>query len=408
MVTFTYGRSIRCQLAADDCTLLGAERVANPPLDDVVGAMRQALARPTGYPSLAAATAPGDRVAVMVGEGLPQAGVLVRGALVALEDAGVDLGRVTVVSAGELDEQSELARQFSSTGGGGVQFEKHDPDDQQRLAMIGVTRAGEPLRLNRTLAEADFVLPIGLGAMPDGRDEIAGRYGDLYLSFSSRETSHRLHAQAASESPKQRRKSARQSDEAGWLAGVAMTVRVVRGAGDGIAAVLAGEPETVAREAAERSRLIWERPTDRQGKLVIGAIAGDERQQTWENVAKAIAAALPLMADDGAIAVCSELRQPPAGPFKRLKNAVDYGEVSERLAQDDALAAGPARVLAQALDMGPVYLRSRLPAEVVESLGVTPIDADAELSRLAAARRPCVIIEEAQRLAPRLVTRVGT
>jgi hypothetical protein len=45
-----------------------------------------------------------------------------------------------------------------------------------------------------------------------------------------------------------------------------------------------------------------------------------------------------------------------------------------------------------------------LPAEVVESLGITPLDDDEELARLAATRGHCVVIEEAQRLAPQLVS----
>jgi hypothetical protein len=50
-----------------------------------------------------------------------------------------------------------------------------------------------------------------------------------------------------------------------------------------------------------------------------------------------------------------------------------------------------------------VYLRSRLSPELVESIGMTPLESDAELSRLAAGRDHCVIIEEAQRVIPRLV-----
>jgi hypothetical protein len=48
-----------------------------------------------------------------------------------------------------------------------------------------------------------------------------------------------------------------------------------------------------------------------------------------------------------------------------------------------------------------------LSADVVESLGMAPIDSDEELSRLAAGRRRCVLIEQAQRLAPTLQERAS-
>jgi lactate racemase len=77
--------------------------------------------------------------------------------------------------------------------------------------------------------------------------------------------------------------------------------------------------------------------------------------------------------------------------------------VATKLRHDPAADARAALTLAQALDRGPVYLRSRLPDDVVESLGMTPIASDAELSRLASGRRHCVVIEEAQRVKPRLL-----
>jgi len=194
-------------------------------------------------------------------------------------------------------------------------------------------------------------------------------------------------------------------DEAGWLLGVGMIVSVVAGPAGGVAAVLAGDPETVAREAAEQSRCIWERAADRQGDLVIATVVGDHREQTWENLARALSAASPLVEAGGAIAICTELDEPPSGSLNRLIEAVDFGEVQHELLHDDAVEAAPAMALAKALDLGPVYLRSRLPADVVESLGMTPIQDDNELARLAAGREHCVVIEEAQRVVPRLVNR---
>jgi len=400
-----FGEATRCELALDDYTLLAADETRHPAIRDVPSAVREALAHPQGYPSLLAAAVPGDHVAIAIEEGVPHSSSVLRGAIAGLMDAGVNPELVTVVSAAPIEHREQLEEELTSIGAAGVRFERHDPDEEQATAMVGVTQSGEPLRLNRTMAEADLVLPIGVGRLPAGPDAAAPKFSGLYPQFSSREAIQRVQAQLVSESAKERRKSARQIDEAGWLLGVGMTVSVVPGAAGSVAAVLAGDPEAVARGAAECSREIWERPAERQGDLVIAALSGDDREQTWENVARALTAAAPVVLPGGAIAICSELARPPSGPLNRLREAVDFGEVQVELAEEDATEAHPAMALAQALDLGPVYLRSRLPADVVESLGMTPIEDDHELTRLAAGREHCVVIEDAQRVMPKLVIR---
>jgi hypothetical protein len=405
LTTLSYGQATQCELALDDYSFLAADEARYPAIRDIANAVREVLAHPHGYPPLAAATVPGDHVAIAIEEGVPHTASVLRGAIAALLDAGVDPALVTVVSAATIEHRDQLQQELTGIGAAGVRFERHDPDEEQATAMVGVTQSGEPLRLNRTMAEADLVLPIGVGRPPAGPDAEARKFAGLYPQFSSREAIQRVQAQSVSESAKERRKSAKQVDEAGWLLGVGMTVSVVPGAAGSVAAVLAGDPETVARGAAECSREIWERPAERQGDLVIAALSGDDREQTWENLARALTAAAPVVLPGGAIAICSELAEPPSGPLNRLRDVVDFGEVQAELAEDDATEARPAMALAQALDLGPVYLRSRLPADVVESLGMTPIEGDDELSRLAAGREHCVVIQDAQRVMPRLVIR---
>jgi hypothetical protein len=172
-----------------------------------------------------------------------------------------------------------------------------------------------------------------------------------------------------------------------------------------VAAVVAGDPETVARMATDQAQAIWERSADRRGDLVIATLVGDHREQTWENLARAVSTAAVFVGPGGAMALCTELDELPSGSLNRLLEAVDFGEVQEALQHDDAVQAAPAMALAKALDAGPVYLRSRLPADVVESLGMTPIEDDHELARLAAGREHCVVIEEAQRVAARFTGR---
>lgn len=403
--TLTFGDRTTCELDADDCTILAADDTSHPPLADPVQAVRQALTGPRGFPPLAAATVPGDHVAVAIEPGVPKMASVLRGTVAALVDAGVPPAMITIVSAETIDDRETLQQALATLGSGAVKFELHDPDDELAIAMVGVNAHGEPVRMNRTLAEADLVLPIGVASFAAGDDAPAARFACLFPRFSNRETAQRLSAAAAHLSAKERRRRAKEVDEAGWLMGVGMTLCIVPGAAGEVAAAIAGDPALVASEAADYARAIWERPVDRQADLVVATIVGDHREQTWANLGCAVAAAAAVAEPGGAIAICSELNEPPGGSLNHLLEAVDYGEVQELLRSAGDADARPAMALAQSLEQGPVYLRSRLPSEVVEALGMTPIENDDELSRLAAERAHLIVIEEAQHVVPKLSPR---
>jgi nickel-dependent lactate racemase len=403
MTTFTFGEAVTCELALGDFTHLAPDAAMYHVIDDPAAAIRAALAAPMGYPPLAAAVVPGDRVAVAVGKSIPHLTDLLRGVIAELLAAGIEPADVTVVSAAAIDEQAQLARELSAAGASGVQFEQHNPDDDAAIAVVGVTAARRPLRLNRTLAEADLVLPIARARAAAPGAGAPAKYAAVFPQFSNRETLDRFHGPSKANGARSPADRTAESDEAGWLLGVGMTVGVVPGPRGAVAAVLAGEPAAVARAAAEQFQAIWEREAPQAGDLVIAALPGDAAEQTWDNLARAVGASERVLMPDGAIAVCCELEQPPSGAFDQLVDAVDFAAVATKLRHDSATDARPAMILAQALDRGPVYLRSRLPDDVVESLGMTPIASDAELARLASGRRHCVVIEEAQRVRPRLI-----
>jgi len=400
--TVRFGESDSCELALGDAHVLAPVAAPHALLDDPAAAIRAALAHPQGYPPLAAATVPGDRVAIAVGLRIPCPLEILRGVLAALGDAGVDPQLVTVVAAAPVEGWEQLAAEPEAAG---VSLVVHDADDENMTAMVGTTSAGRPLRFNRALAEADLVIPLAAGRLPAAGHAAPPKFGSLFPLFSNRQTQERFQSLEAGGSPAKRDERTAEIDEAGWLLGVGMTAGVVAGPGGRVAAVVVGEPALVARETAERYQAIWQRSADRPGDLVIAALTGDEGEQTWENVARAIRASGRVLSPDGAIAVCSSLEAPPQGAFQQLTQAVDLTEAQRHLRRDASPAARSARILAQALERGPVYLRSRLPGEVVEAMGITPLDDDDQLARLAVGREHCVVIEEAQRVAPQLVGR---
>jgi nickel-dependent lactate racemase len=397
--TVHYGDGQSCEIALGEHTFLAPNAAEIERADDLAAAVRTALSAPLGFPPLAAALVPGDRVAIALGRSIPQVGEVLRGAIAEIVAAGLEPADVTVVSAETIDAAARGAVEQSAEG---VQFALHDPNDEAGIAMVGLTADKLPLRINRTLAEADFVLPIATARFASADGSPAGFRG-LFPRFSNRETADRFHGRGKSAGKAPRVDRGAEADEAAWKLGVGLVLVIVPGPGDAVAGIVAGTPSAAAQAGAEAMHAIWERPTAQQGDLVIAAVAGDASEQTWANFSRAVAAADRVLAPGGAIVVCCELDQAPSGSFERLRDAVDFGDVALRLQKGAADDARPARILAQALDRGPVYLMSPLPGEVAESLGMTPIESEAELSRLAAGRRHCVVIEEAQRVRPRLV-----
>jgi nickel-dependent lactate racemase len=405
--SFRYGQCASCRLPPGDVTLLAADDSARPPTADPAQEMRRALAKPIDFPPLAAAIAPGDHVAVVAADGLPRAAELVAGALWELLDAGVEPAAITVAAsartaptlepllAGDVDRQ--LARRLD-----GLQVSVHNPEDATQHAMIGVTAAHRPLRVQRSIADADLVLPLTAASVA-ATDRPSSQLAGFFPEFSDRETAERLHlaASAASDESalKQRKKSVAEIDEAVWLLGVSLAAAIVPAAHGEVAEVVGGSPAGIAARAAETLRTIWRRPAPAKGDLAIATLVGGAVEQSWENLRRALATAASVASPGAAIVLCTELAERPGKAVGRLRGAVDFAAAAREARRDRSVDAPVAVELAAALDRGPVYLRSRLPRELVESLGMTPLDGDEQLLHLASTRRRCVVIEEAQRLA---------
>ena len=251
--------------------------------------------------------------------------------------------------------------------------------------------------MNRKLCDADVVLPIGLTTVGLDQQQ-CDKYGGLFPHYCDEETIARYRDCKQADSAKHGENRRREIDESGWLLGAGMTVQVVPGAGGTVAAVLAGEPSAVAQAATEKYRQVWSRPVAARGDLVIATITGPTGEQSWDNFARALAAAQSVLEPGGAIAICSELANAPGPSLRRLLGSEDYARLERKLQRDRFADSRTALLVCRALEQGPIYLLSQLDANVVEGLGLAPIASDAELLRLAKSYRSTVVLEDAHRL----------
>lgn len=379
--------------AADKVVRLARSNSATPEDEarafDPAVLARRALESPLNFPALSSATVPGDRVAIAAGDGIPRVAEVVRGVVESFEKSGVDVEAISVVTTNA--ETARLCRDGLSKRGSLPQFVIHDPDDKDKLCLVGLTKkTKQTVVVNRTIFDADVVLPIGC-ARSGG-----GAFDCLFPGFSSAEAIERFRTPANVSSAAEVAKRTKEADEAGWLIGVLMAMQVVPGPDETVAYVVAGEPEAVRRRSEELYQQEWSRHSPRQVNLVIANISGGAEAQNWQNVGRALASAELLLDDGGAVVICSNLEQPPGHSLGRLIGSADLEKAARKIFHDHGADSVTAWLVARALQRGPVYFLSRLDSETVEDLGFAPVDSVGDLARLAGRHESCVVIDDSQ------------
>lgn len=358
-------------------------------LADPAAAVRLALAEPIDFPPLAAGIVPGDRFAIAVDRDVPGVASIVRGAVEAIVEAGIEPPDISIVTTDEITLQ--LCRDELSNLDPAPQFLVHDPSDEQNLCVIGMTKHGQEMRVNRAIFEAEVVLPIACTRVK-GR----GAYGSLYPAFSNAEAvaKYRTPAMQKDVAPIKGKKS--EADEVGWMIGPSMVVQVVPATNNTVGHVLAGEPQAVAREARKLCRERWSLRSPQQVSLLIATVTGGPAAQTWANIGRALAVAERIVGEDGAVAICSNLEESPGQSLGRLIGSDDLSATQRKISHDHAADSLTAWHLSRALQRGPVYFLGQLAAETVEDLGLAPIEGVEDLVRLASRHESFTVVGDAQ------------
>jgi nickel-dependent lactate racemase len=222
----------------------------------------------------------------------------------------------------------------------------------------------------------------------------------LFPTFADDQTQKRFRAPRSSTSPAQLKRRRDEADEAVWWLGTRLTVQVIAGSGDSILHVLAGEESIVIEQGQQLCEQVWSHPLPKRASLVVAGIGGGPDQQTWENFARALSAALRAVDDDGTVVICSELNGLPGPALRRLGNAASPEAARRAICQDHTADALPAWQLAAARDRVRVCLLSQLDEDVVEDLGVTPVGREDEIARLGRQHQSCILLANAQRVVP--------
>lgn len=361
-------------------------------------AVRAALAHPLDYPALDRATVPGDKVVLALDQGLPHAGVISAAVVQYLIDAGVMLEDITVLRAqADVDAGGEDPRNFlpaDQTRAPTIAI--HDPQDRDQLAMLGRAFEDRPVYLNRLIHDADVVVPIGCLKCSESVD-YHGVYGGVFPLFADAKTQQRFRNPGTPDSRAELvAKMQQEVDQVGWMLGAQFTVQLVPGPSTGPLRVLAGESRHVFAEGRKECLSAWNHLVPQRASLVVAAISGDRSQQTWRNLGRALTAALAVVGEDGAIALCTELAEGLGPAMQSLVGAESAHDALRRIRKDRPEDAVPAAALIEALGRARVYLHSRLEDSLVEDLGIAPIAGGDDVLRLVRRHPSCILLGGAQ------------
>jgi nickel-dependent lactate racemase len=366
---------------------------------DLAGEVTAMLGEPIAFPPLAAAMVPGDRVALALEPAVPQASTIVAALVKYLCDAGSAPGGVTILrtkldeEAGAEDPRSQLPAELREL----VTLETHDPDRREQLAYLAATpKKGRPIYLNRALCDADVVISVGC-LRCEQAIEYFGVYGGLYPTFSDTHTLQRFRNPELVDSHADIHVRANHEVESvGWLTGTPFTVQVIPGPDESILEVLAGEAEAVFRTGQEICQEAWSHTVPQRASLVVAGISGGPAQQTWDNVGRALAAALRVVADDGAIALCTNLTAEPGPAVQNLLHTENRRRAMRWINKERPADTASAVELAEAMGRAKVYLLSQLDASTVEDTGIAPVSDPDDIVRLAHRHSSCILLADAQ------------
>jgi nickel-dependent lactate racemase len=372
------------------------------PQADLVASVTTALENPLEYPSLAQCTTPTDRVVVAIDRATPQIATIVGTAINRLVAAGVAPDGITVLRtrSPHETEATDPCRLIAGALRHHVTEVIHDPKDRRQLAYLAADVDAEPILVNRVLHDADFILPVGC-LHSSNASGYFGIHSTLYPVFSDLKTQQRFQTIGSLKEEKGKDEKSLKAtlaqlvENVAWHLGLYFTMQIVPGAGEDVLHVIAGETRAVQQQGQALYEAAWSSTVAHRASLVMAAIEGNDEQQTWENLGRAVEAAERLVEHDGAIAVCCELADPPGPGMQRVACEVTHDVALRQISKERPVDAIPAAQIAHALDRHKIFLLSRLDPFMVEDLGMTPIaDADG-VNRLAQQFPSCILLSNA-------------
>ncbi|MDO4629059.1 MAG: lactate racemase domain-containing protein, partial [Planctomycetia bacterium] len=305
-----------------------------------------------------------------------------------------------------------------------VKILKHHPDQKEEMALLGVTESNETLVIQRALFEAEFVLPIGYFQSKNTPGYV-GIHTPIYPAFSDTETQKRFLGFGPKMHVTQHalmHELEREIEDATRQLGVFCMMQILPGIPQvevsimepseilevsknteslkmsGIARILVGNYEEVARDGYSQYQEIWTNLTSQKADLVLATITGRD-SGSWTTVMRALENAAKIAdADNGVIVLCTEL----TGELPRsleIYRQVQDTETAEKFIRREKLPDADSAVsMINILSQYRVFFISRLDGELLEDINIMSLESVADLERLIANTGKCTILPDVHRM----------
>ncbi len=369
------------------------------PLADVGAATKLALQDAREHPPWSQTVYPGDRVVIAVDAQLPQTRSILDAIIETTKANGVSAGDITVLFAayeGLPDDGVSVRESWQSESAlaADVNIVIHQPENRAELAYVAATEEGDPLMVNRYLADADVVLLVSV-TRGNAALGYCGATGLLCHTFGDSATMRRFRTFHAGQSkPQSTRWTHKKSEEAAWNLGANFTLQAVPGVNGEVLQLIAGKHDAVAAAAQTAFEEAWRYRLAEPAELVVAAV--DAQLTSWLEVATAANAAARLVDDDGSIVLLTELQSPPGRAVGRLTQVESPGEVLAPLQTETSADVVAAIGLAHVLERTRVYLVSNLDEDQCQDLHFVHVDEAGDIQRLAGRSESTILLHSAQ------------
>jgi hypothetical protein len=381
--------------------------------ESIADRVAAALTHPEQFLGIAEMVVPGDTVAIALEDGLPHLEAIVAGILRSL--AGANIAKVEVVVPPSIGERA--INRLRASLPESVELAVHNVADRAALRYLGADDDAEPIRVNRSLVDADFVLPVSVMRVTDPL--LGGSSGDaLYPGLVDDAQQKRLQRSTARAISRRENYhdqwAAGQAHQVRWNLGVQLMLAVEVTVGGDVGYVVASSPETlretVRAHYAQRLGGVVSDPAE----VVVACVEGDDSQQSLENLMRAALVARSHTAPSGSIVLMTTLKDLGSGIGLSDRDEED-GDFADHHLEADADAESDDQPLAQSTLSQAVFARDMLKDlindidtsrryllyfdgdwEAAEAFGFGVIQNEAALARLINQHSSCCVVRTAQ------------
>ncbi|MEZ6092765.1 MAG: hypothetical protein R3C03_00795 [Pirellulaceae bacterium] len=330
--------------------------------------LEKAWTTPVDYPSITESIFAGDVVALVVDSEEQVVHELAKQLAVRLR-ASTECEVHIVVT--ERD-----GKQFWTESLGDIEITRHNPDDDQAMAMLAIDGRDQPIYINRVLFDADVAIPVTekISGPPSAEDCVVPNFLGTENQAFFRDASNA-----------ERRAEIRLVNQ---HLGTFMQFQVSVGVGGKLSQLWFGEREAVEGLAERENRAAWQVNLSTSSPIVIGTIEGTSSAQNWSEIVKAIRTLDQIAAPNAPIVISCSIDQLPSKAIRRA------------LSRESSSSKGTSQELNELSEIAashPLFLHSGLSAADTESLGFGNVNQLGELKRLLERFGPGTMLRDAHR-----------